>query len=495
MFTELKTEQKIGRKEFKDAECSLRNDLIEAQLDLLEAADFPVILLLSGMDFPGRSAVAKRLISWMDPRHIRFYAQFRNQEAEISHPRMWRFWRDLPPKGTIGMFLNSWYEDPVSNFLAGTLKNSQYKAQLQQILRFERMLSDEGALLLKFFFHTPKGNTKRNLKDVVRKKNTAWKLSEQDIRIAKHLLKEFDQGLDVVEDVVKQTSTAHAPWIPIPCIDANYRDITVSQKIIDAIRGRLSVKNPVTASTKAEALVDEPGRDAVATLDYDQKLEGAEYKKRLKKLQRRIGRATLSKKFEKRGFVVVFEGNDAAGKGGSIRRFTEALDPRLMRLVPVAAPTDEERAQPYLWRFWRHIPERGRIVIFDRSWYGRVLVERVEGLCPEADWQRAYREIREFEEELAEHRLIVVKIWLAIDRDEQLRRFKSREETPYKRYKITEEDWRNREKWDDYALAVRDMINRTSTERAPWTPVAANDKRHARVAVLQTIMERLEYEL
>ena len=227
----------------------------------------------------------------------------------------------------------------------------------------------------------------------------------------------------------------------------------------------------------------------------EQKLEKDDYKKRLKKMQRRVGKLTVADKFEKRGLVAVFEGNDAAGKGGCIRRLVAALDPRMISLVSISAPSDEERAQPYLWRFWRQVPERGRIVIFDRSWYGRVLVERIEGLCSQSDWHRAYQEIREFEEELSEHGLIILKFWLTIDKDEQLRRFKAREETPYKQYKITEEDWRNREKWDDYRVAVRDMINRTSTSDAPWTLIAANDKRSARVSVLKTIAERLEEKL
>ena len=190
--------------------------------------------------------------------------------------------------------------------------------------------------------------------------------------------------------------------------------------------------------------------------------------------------------------VAVFEGNDAAGKGGAIRRVTEALDPREYRIIPIAAPTDEELAQPYLWRFWRHIPARGQFTIFDRSWYGRVLVERVEGFCSQSDWLRAYGEINDFEESLADHGVVLVKFWLAIDKDTQHARFKEREATPHKRFKITDEDWRNREKWDQYVDAVEDMVDRTSTGLAPWTLVEANDKRFARVKVLRTINDALE---
>ncbi len=198
------------------------------------------------------------------------------------------------------------------------------------------------------------------------------------------------------------------------------------------------------------------------------------------------------KHMRRHALVAAFEGNDAAGKGGAIRRVAAALDPRQYRIVPIAAPTEEERAQPYLWRFWRHIPARGKFTIFDRSWYGRVLVERVEGFCSPADWMRAYGEINDFEEQLVNAGVVVVKFWLAIDQQTQLERFEEREQTPFKRYKITEDDWRNRDKWDDYSQAVGDMVDRTSSEIAPWTLVEANDKRWARVKVLRTINEALE---
>lgn len=171
------------------------------------------------------------------------------------------------------------------------------------------------------------------------------------------------------------------------------------------------------------------------------------------------------------------------------------MDARFYRVVPIAAPTDEERAQPYLWRFWRHLPRHGRFTLFDRSWYGRVLVERVEGLCAEHDWMRAYTEINEFEEQLVDHGTIIAKFWLAITPDEQLARFQAREQTGYKRFKITDEDWRNRDRWNDYEVAVCDMVDRTSTEYAPWTLVEANDKRHARIKVLRRLCETLQTSL
>jgi polyphosphate kinase 2 (PPK2 family) len=195
------------------------------------------------------------------------------------------------------------------------------------------------------------------------------------------------------------------------------------------------------------------------------------------------------------GPTSLVEGPDAAGKGGVIRRITQSMDARLYRLMSVAAPTDEERARPYLWRFWRALPRVGRSTIYDRSWYGRVLVERVEGFAAAEEWRRAYGEINAFEEQLAGAGTIIRKFWIALSADEQLKRFKDRQVTPYKQYKITEEDWRNRAKWGAYEAAACDMIERTSTEHAPWVLVEGNDKLWARVKVMKTVVEALEKEL
>jgi polyphosphate:AMP phosphotransferase len=297
--------------------------------------------------------------------------------------------------------------------------------------------------------------------------------------------------------MMRVTGTDRAPWIPVNAANKYYRGLTVGKTILNAMRARLDQPQPAEASpvTAPLAVPDVDQKTVLSELDLSLKLEKEDYKKQLSQYQDRLNELVWSKKFRKRSLVLVFEGNDAAGKGGSIRRVIEFLDPRRYRVNQFAAPTDEEKAQPYLWRFWRRLPGRGHIAIFDRSWYGRVLVERVEGFCSEADWRRAYSEINDFENEMAEAGSVVAKFWLAIDKDEQEARFKAREETGYKRYKITDEDWRNREKWDEYAVAVCDMIDLTSTSVAPWTLVEANDKYYARVKVLKTICEQIEKNL
>jgi polyphosphate kinase 2 (PPK2 family) len=230
-------------------------------------------------------------------------------------------------------------------------------------------------------------------------------------------------------------------------------------------------------------------------LDMTQKVDSRDYKVKLEKLQGRLNELTSDPKFKDMSVLAVFEGNDAAGKGGSIRRITGALDARTYQVIPIAAPTEEERAQPYLWRFWRYLPRRGRVTIFDRSWYGRVLVERIEEFCSEADWMRAYSEINAFEAQMVRHNIMVVKFWLAITKDEQLRRFEERQQIGFKRFKITDEDWRNREKWEQYEQAVCDMVDRTSTLHAPWTLVEANSKDFARIKVLKTLCSAIEGKL
>ena len=495
MFESLNIPHKISKADFRAEESNLRGRLIDAQFDLLEGGDFPVIVLLLGMDVLGRSAAAKQLLSWMDPRHVRPYAKIRPSDEELERPRMWRFWRALPGKGHIGIFLNAWYEGPMREYFLGRINHSQFQAHIDEITRFEKMLAYDGGLIFKFLFVHSKDQNLKAMRRLKKQKSAAWKFSKEEVEIGKQLANRYDQALKVIEELVSATSTGHAPWTPLASADPNYRDLTIGRILADGICNRLTSSSPALPSSGDSAAISLDGPNILSTLNLGKCLEREEYKSRLKKEQRRLTGLTLSKKFEDLALVMLFEGNDAAGKGGNIRRVVQAIDPRMMKVIPIAAPSDEEKAQPYLWRFWRHIPAKGHIAIFDRSWYGRVLVERVECFSSKDEWMRAYEEIRSFEAELADYGIVILKFWLSIDKKEQLRRFKEREKVGYKRYKITEEDWRNREKWDSYAQAVHDMVDRTSTSKAPWTLVEANDKYFARVKVLETINDRLESEL
>ena len=335
------------------------------------------------------------------------------------------------------------------------------------------MLANEGMLILKFWMHLSKKDFQARNKELSKHPETRWRVTKED----EETYKRYDGLKEVAELGLRKTSTAQAPWIVVEGLDERYRNLTVGTILLNALRDRLAQKKAKPTAPKTAPLIDvRNGPNLLDSLDLTKPLERDEYKDELAKWQARLGTLTRSPKFSKIALVAAFEGNDAAGKGGAIRRVTSALDARAYDVYPVAAPTDEERAHPYLWRFWRHVPRRGGIAIFDRSWYGRVLVERVEGFCAVDDWMRAYGEINDFEERLANFGIVVVKFWLSIAKDEQERRFKERENTTFKRFKITDEDWRNREKWDQYVDAVCDMVDRTSTEYAPWTLVEANDK-------------------
>ncbi|MBC8067263.1 MAG: polyphosphate:AMP phosphotransferase, partial [Deltaproteobacteria bacterium] len=327
------------------------------------------------------------------------------------------------------------------------------------------------------------------LRALEKDKRTRWRVTREDW----NRFERYPQMIAAATRALRNSSTEQSPWIIVPGSDPRYRALMVGQALLDALSNDDVGARPSETPLHPVAQLDQ--HNLLHDLDLSQTLEREDYEREIDALQRRLALGMRRRKFRGRSLVVVFEGMDAAGKGGAIRRTVAELDPRTYHVVPIAAPSDEERARPYLWRFWRHVPRNGRAVVFDRSWYGRVLVERVEGYCSVSDWMRAYSEINDFEEQLVEDGCIVVKLWLQIGLDVQLSRFGDREREAHKQHKIGPDDWRNREKWPQYEAAIVDMIDRTSTEIAPWTLVAANDKLHARVKVLRTICERLDAAL
>jgi polyphosphate:AMP phosphotransferase len=452
-----------------------------------------VIILIAGVDGAGKGETVNLLNEWMDPRHIRTRALSTMTDEERERPPLWRFWRALPPKGKIGIFFGSWYTDPIVQRVLGNTKPTEHERSLHQIARFERMLIDEGALLLKFWFHLSKKQQKERLNTLEKNPKTRWRVTRLDWSN----FKLYDEFRKVSERTLRETSLADAPWTVIEGVDPRYRSLTTATVLLQKLRARLDAPAapaaPAPAATSMSPHIDD--LHVVKTLDLSQAIPKKKYERQLEKYERKLNLLLRNDDMRDRSVVAVFEGSDAAGKGGAIRRVTAALDARQYHVIPIAAPTEEERAQPYLWRFWRNLPRKGHLAIFDRSWYGRVLVERVEGFCRPNDWMRAYPEINDFEEQLVNAGTVVVKFWLQISKDEQLRRFKEREATRFKRFKITADDWRNREKWDAYEHAVADMVDNTSTEIAPWTLVAANDKYFARIKVLKTLCNRIEAAL
>ncbi|MCX7100238.1 MAG: polyphosphate:AMP phosphotransferase [Methylobacter sp.] len=488
MFESAELDHKIDKATYDEEVPKLREALLEAQMDLAKQSKFPVIILIGGLDGAGRGETVNLLNEWMDPRFIQTHGMGEPSDEELDRPMMWRFWRELPPKGKIGVFLGSWYTWPILNRVAGLTEDGDLDQSMERAKRLEKMLTDEGALIIKFWMHLSKKKQEKRLQLLEENPKTRWRVTHRDW---KHF-KKYDKFRVVHEKVIRYTSTAEAPWTIVEGYDPHYRSLTVGKVILEAIRNRLDDTEIKTAEVQAPPLPSIDHLNILKNLDLTQSIEKKQFKSELEKYQGKLALLTREAKFKELTVIAVFEGNDAAGKGSSIRRITSALDARRYNIIPVAAPTEEERAQPYLWRFWRHIPRRGRVTIFDRSWYGRVLVERVEGFCSKADWMRAYNEINDFEAQLVRHKIVVIKFWLAISKDEQLVRFNEREKISFKRFKITDEDWRNREKWEDYEQAVCDMVDRTSTDCSPWTLVEANDKNFARIKILKTLCREIE---
>jgi polyphosphate:AMP phosphotransferase len=492
MFESAELGHRVEKDVYKKEEPKLREALLNAQYDLKQDGRFAVLVVVSGTEGAGRTEMVNVLKEWMDPRHLVVKAFGRRSDEELERPPAWRYWRALPPKGQIGILFNGWYSEAFVPRVVGGASASEFDRALEGIKHHEEMLANEGILILKFWMHLSKKDFEARNKTLAKNPGTRWRVTEED----RETYKRYNRLKKVAEHGLRTTSTANAPWIVVEGLDERYRNLTVGTILLNALQERMAEKKPKPSAAKTAPLTD-VRRDVnlLDRLDLGKKLERAAYDEELAKWQARLGTLTRDAKFGKIAVVAAFEGNDAAGKGGAIRRVTSALDARAYDVYPIAAPTDEEQAQPYLWRFWRHVPRRGRIEIFDRSWYGRVLVERVEGFCSVADWMRAYGEISDFEQRLSDFGIVVAKFWLSISKEEQYKRFKEREKTAFKRFKITSDDWRNREKWDAYVDAVCDMVDRTSTEYAPWTLVEANDKYHARVKVLRTLCERIEAAL
>ncbi len=489
MFESAEIGHAIDKETYEAEVPALREALLEAQFELAQQKRFPVIVLINGIEGAGKGETVKLLNEWMDPRLIEVRTFDQQTDEELARPPAWRYWRQLPAKGRMGVFFGNWYSQMLQGRVHGRFKDAVLDQAINGAERLEQMLCNEGALIFKFWFHLSKKQMKARLKALQDDPLHSWRISPLDWQQSQT----YDRFVHFGERVLRRTSRDYAPWHVIEGVDPNYRSLTVGKILLEGLQAALKAPKLMARATHPAPLAS--GVDQLSlldSLDMSQHLSKSDYGEQLIAEQARLAGLLRDKRMRSHALVAVFEGNDAAGKGGAIRRVAAALDPRQYNIVPIAAPSEDERAQPYLWRFWRQIPARGKFTVFDRSWYGRVLVERIEGFCSQADWMRAYGEINDFEEQLSDAGVIVVKFWLAIDKQTQLERFQERETIPFKRFKITEEDWRNREKWDLYRAAVGDMVDRTSTEVSPWTLVEANDKRWARVKVLRTLNKAIE---
>lgn len=480
----------LSKQEFKSVVPQLRVDLVNAQYDLRES-DFGVLLFIAGDDRVAGNEVVNRINEWMDARYLQTHVMGPLSAEEAMRPRYWRVWRDMPPKGRISILAGGIMRLLHEN-LAGELGDDAYERAVDHLEHMQEALVADGMLIIKIFLHTPAKVQRKRMRKAEKDVDEGWRVDQRDWAILE-LLEDSGQK---VEKLLRRTSVTGAPWSVIESTDTRYRDVAVARTILNAITARLSEAPPVSPAV-SDRLFSPGERQATVldTVDLSRVTEKQVYRAELNTLQRELH--GLARQAQQRGLstVLAFEGWDAAGKGGAIRRITQALEAGEYRVIPTAAPTEEERRYHYLWRFWRDLPPAGRFVIYDRTWYGRVLVERIEGFASAAEWQRAYDEINDFEDQLVDRGFYVAKFWLHISADEQLARFQARENTPEKAHKITEEDYRNREKWDDYVQAVDQMVLRTSSKEAPWHVIAANDKYTARIEVLEKVTKGLRNAL
>ncbi len=461
----------------------------------LKEAGIPVIILFEGMGAAGKGTQINRLIQSFDPRGFDVYASNRATEDEAMRPFLWRFWTLTPENGRIAIFDRSWYRKVLIDRFDKETKKKELPEAFRDICSFEKQLTDGGTVIIKLFLYISREEQKKRFKKLEESPETSWRVTDEDWKRNEH----YDRYMRINEEMLEKTDLEYAPWNIIEATDKNYAAMKIMKCVTDQLEQALSDQAKRAAAKKQEPLAaDDNGRyqnGVLSGVDLSKSLTREEYKEKIDTLQKRL--EILHSEIYKLRIPVVlgFEGWDAGGKGGAIKRLTSHLDPRGYQVNPTAAPNDIEKKHHYLWRFWNRVPKAGHIAIFDRTWYGRVMVERIEGFCSREDWKRAYQEINEMEAHMANAGAVVLKFWLHIDKDEQERRFNERMENPDKQWKITDEDWRNREKWDQYEAAVNEMLVRTSTTYAPWIVVEGNCKYYARVKVLQTVVDALEEKI
>ena len=466
-----------------------RAGLYELQLKIKEAK-LPVLVLLEGWSAAGKGSVIGRLIKNIDPRFFRVAAMARPTEEDLRRPFLYRFMKDIPGAGSFAFYDGGWIEQTTTEFLRGQLYEQDYAARLESIQRFERQLTDNGYLVMKFFLHIDREEQQRRLDTLRADKDTAWRATDFDLWQNTH----YKKCRKVFDHALAMTNTPAAPWYILDASDPKWTELQALETLVQGIHVALQNQaKSVPLLPNTFPLVTMPLLSQV-TLE-GKTLEEEDYRRQLKALQKQLGELHNWLYRRRVPVVIAYEGWDAAGKGGNIKRLTEALDPRGYEVVPIASPEPYAKARHYLWRFWTRLPKDGHIAIFDRTWYGRVMVERLEGFCSENDWQRAYNEINEFERELTDWGAVVIKFWVQIDKQTQLLRFNERQNDPAKQWKITEEDWRNREKWDAYETAVNEMLQKTSTANAPWHILESVDKKYARIKALQITADALEKAL
>lgn len=444
--------------------------------------DLPVIIAADGWNLSGISTMLHQFVLALDPRLYTYYSISPPDREEAERPFLYRFWLRTPAVGRMAIFDRSWY----SRLIAETVHDGDKGASersLREIARFERQLTDAGTVVVKLFLHISKAEQAERIERIKKEPSAAFLIDgHEDVR-----LERYDRFLPVFEEMIAGTDTPNAPWTVVEAHDRNFTVIKGMSTVVHALERAIEERRstvvprypaPIQPPSPKHLDLPNPAKLSLGKKEYHEAL--ARYGEQITELQYSLYR-------ERVPLIALYEGWDAAGKGGSIIRLTGLFNPRICQVEPIGPPNVAESRHHYLWRFWRDVPKRGHVAIFDRSWYGRVLVERVEGFSSPDEVELSYNEINEFEEALTDWGAVLVKFWLHIDKDEQLRRFIDREEDPDRQWKITSDDWHNRSRWEIYEPLVAEMLGRTDTKIAPWTVISSNDKRYARIESLRTI--------
>lgn len=477
--------EKPAEQERKERLADARNRLAAQQMQIKEHK-LPVLVLMEGWGTAGKGSVIGQIIRNIDPRFFKVISLEKATEEEQRKPFLSRFFTNIPEAGKFIFLDSGWMEEITKLCLHGELDGKAYETKIDSIRRFERQLTDNGYLVMKFFFQIGEKEQKKRIDTLLEDIDTKWRVSESDKWQNKH----YDRCMEVYDRYLEATNSPSAPWYIIDAKSRKWAELQVMETLTEGID--IALQNSALAVPLLQNVFPLVKMPRLEEIPLDVSLGEEEYKEELDRLQSHL-RELHNRLYRKQVPVVIaYEGWDAAGKGGNIKRITEALDPRGFEVHPIASPEPHEKARHYLWRFWSRLPKTGHIAIFDRTWYGRVMVERLEGFCKENDWKRAYNEINEFEKELTDWGAAVIKFWVQIDKKTQLERFELRQNTPEKQWKITDEDWRNREKWDDYEIAVNEMIQKTSTAYAPWHILESVDKKYARIKALKIVIEEIE---
>ena len=425
-------------------------------------------------------------------------------------PFMQRYWKALGERGTITFFDRGWYSAAMQRMMAHAADESmslrdEARRYAASIHDFERQLTDDGYVVVKLFLHVSKKAQRKRLERLHDDPATRWRVPDRKLASAWS----YEEERKLYDRLLEVSNFDFAPWTVVNGEDKRRANVTIAQTLVDAIEGALAERERAAAgSASAEEscpapeaapaqsefpiVADYPSVDGI---DHSLKLDPQEYRAELKTLQKRLHKLENIMYQKRIPLMIMYEGWDAAGKGGNIKRVAQALDARAYTIFPSPAPTKPELMHPHLWRYWTRLPKAGHVGIYDRSWYGRVLVERVEGFATHEQWSRAYDEINEFERDMVEWGAILLKFWVDVSQDEQLRRFEDRASDPAKQWKITDEDWRNREKYPQYKQAIDDMFRLTSTTFAPWIVLESDDKKYARIKALRIIVAALEDRL